>query len=913
MMGVTSHGSAPGKGEVIMGRCFPLDGPGATYKTSTLPVVRGVVYKDNKIPKASSGTTFGIVKKDFQSPMASANASLESNNGGQGPRLIVNTNNHNVVKDFSSSNSSTSIAHEVDVKGIRNQADPAGIADSNTAKDRLSRASKRTVSNAGTEVQSFPRERSRLRFKEDSIPKREISAERVLVPPTVKQKVMIQNAGEKSSIRIMAAPRSHSYDEANARWQGENRRSVSTAPHPTQKPSPYQRSCINPTNVCVAERVADRPEGPSEQEPRNFQQETKQARQSPKQGIQCIPNNDQEYCNVQCVPKKEHPVLKTILKDPRKSQLEQEKGSRQLTGKEAWEATQRKKALLREEFFRVPYEECNREALRGLGGRLNKSEPRMHLVGRERKKRNSFSCKRRVHFELDYINDEKQRADDESKSCSSDIPGKQANQPQSAKSRSGRPTDLDELMRTMSRTKGISEKTKQNLASCSIADQVQNSCENKARVSKSLVGSKFDSNHNIMKYDGHQHPLKKNTEASKGLTSTSSNILVPTSYQILKSCTALPSTPAPAAAPTCQSTTCSPDDSHFVLGLSTQSQISNNSHASSHSVKPSQTISCPPSVCHSNTVATPSSRSSNSSPLVKLQSSDLSPTSSPKHNLLSSPPTPTRHSAVTPTEQPTFSVSNQSSNSCVSTGFPRPTSGPSRHQQSEDQRTLNNQQKSFTENSDQHYSSSSKPSPRERFYDVDHKRTRSQTRVPDVQTESKSYHHIPHNRPSTTDRTSKIPFRSRSSSFDKSYLSKRSQNMSKEPHRNLGDNKVVYPEKSNKENVEASYTKSKKSSIDDRGDLVNILMTKGESYSKHNIVLNSHVTSSTPKVTVKRIYVPISSTPVRSPPSPTPSCASSSCSFGSSGSSSGCFSGSPSPTPTPSPTRARASCVPTDL
>ncbi|XP_071543086.1 LOW QUALITY PROTEIN: uncharacterized protein [Panulirus ornatus] len=124
-------------------------------------------------------------------------------------------------------------------------------------------------------------------------------------------------------------------------------------------------------------------------------------------------------------------------------------------------------------------------------------------------------------------------------------------------------------------------------------------------------------------------------------------------------------------------------------------------------------------------------------------------------------------------------------------------------------------------------------------------------------------------------------------------------------------NNVVYPPKPDKENKPADSS-WKKTDLNDRGNTVNILMTKGDSYSKHNIILNSHISSAMPTVTVRKIFVPAPA-PARCSPSPTPSCASSSCSFGSSGSSSGCFSGSPSPTPTPSPTRIRGSRVPTDL
>ncbi|ROT62095.1 hypothetical protein C7M84_020076 [Penaeus vannamei] len=635
MMGVSSHGSAPGKGEVIMGRCFPLDGPGATLKTSTAPVVRGVVYKDSKGLKASSSTTFGVIKKEIQSSMTSTSQSLESNGGVQGSRLVMNTADESEAKDFSCFDSSTSIAHESDMKSITNQAVPVRTADGCATKDRLSRASAKQVPDAVTEVPPVPRERSRLRFKEDSTPKRDISAERVLVPPAVKQKVMMQNAGEKSNIRILAAPRSHSYDEANTRWQHESRRQAGPAPYPSQKPLPYQKTCINPPSVSAMDKVSGKPDGPSAPELRLLQQEIVQMQQRPKEErkdiTQCELKNEQHSSvKYEYFPKKEQPVLKTILKDPRRSQSEEEKGTRQLTGKEAWEATQRKKAQLREEFFRVPYEECNREALRGLGGRLNKSEPRMHLVGRERKKRNSFSCKRRVHFELDYLNDEKKSTDGESKPAFTLASAAQTAQSQNTKTKSGRPTDLDELMNTMNRGQGA------------------------------------------------------------GTTST----------------------------------TCTPDGSHSPIGLSTQRQ----------SIKTS-------------------SQSSNPSSSSKPQPSALAPVPSPRQSLPSSQPTPERHSLASPAEQLTFPALSQPSNTCLSTAFSRTSPGRSQYHQSEDQetqRTFSNHQKSLTGNTGQHSNlSSSKPASLEttnqqtatslyqnrpeRVYD--HKRTRSQTRVADAQTE----------------------------------------------------------------------------------------------------------------------------------------------------------------------------------
>ncbi|CAL4104939.1 unnamed protein product [Meganyctiphanes norvegica] len=50
--------------------------------------------------------------------------------------------------------------------------------------------------------------------------------------------------------------------------------------------------------------------------------------------------------------------------------------------KEAWDELQKKKAWLREQFFRSPYEECNKEACRSLGGRMNRSEPRLNTLWR---------------------------------------------------------------------------------------------------------------------------------------------------------------------------------------------------------------------------------------------------------------------------------------------------------------------------------------------------------------------------------------------------------------------------------------------------------------------------------------------------------------------------------------------------
>ena len=52
-----------------------------------------------------------------------------------------------------------------------------------------------------------------------------------------------------------------------------------------------------------------------------------------------------------------------------------------------WAELQKRKAKMREEFFKVPYEECNREAMMGkLSGRFSKSEPKLNSLKSEIKK-----------------------------------------------------------------------------------------------------------------------------------------------------------------------------------------------------------------------------------------------------------------------------------------------------------------------------------------------------------------------------------------------------------------------------------------------------------------------------------------------------------------------------------------------
>ncbi|KAF2367645.1 hypothetical protein FHG87_001616 [Trinorchestia longiramus] len=52
-----------------------------------------------------------------------------------------------------------------------------------------------------------------------------------------------------------------------------------------------------------------------------------------------------------------------------------------------WAEMQKRKAKMREEFFKVPYEECNREVIMGrLGGRFSKSEPKLNTLKSEVKK-----------------------------------------------------------------------------------------------------------------------------------------------------------------------------------------------------------------------------------------------------------------------------------------------------------------------------------------------------------------------------------------------------------------------------------------------------------------------------------------------------------------------------------------------
>ena len=65
--------------------------------------------------------------------------------------------------------------------------------------------------------------------------------------------------------------------------------------------------------------------------------------------------------------------------------------SSEMNARKEWAEIQKRKAKMREDFFRVPYEECNREAMMGqLGKRFSKSEPRLNTLKSEIKKNQSI-------------------------------------------------------------------------------------------------------------------------------------------------------------------------------------------------------------------------------------------------------------------------------------------------------------------------------------------------------------------------------------------------------------------------------------------------------------------------------------------------------------------------------------------
>lgn len=60
---------------------------------------------------------------------------------------------------------------------------------------------------------------------------------------------------------------------------------------------------------------------------------------------------------------------------------------KEMQSRREWAEMQKRKAKMREEFFKVPYEECNREVILGrLGGRFSKSEPKLNTLKSEIKK-----------------------------------------------------------------------------------------------------------------------------------------------------------------------------------------------------------------------------------------------------------------------------------------------------------------------------------------------------------------------------------------------------------------------------------------------------------------------------------------------------------------------------------------------
>ncbi|XP_047735874.1 uncharacterized protein LOC125177692 [Hyalella azteca] len=59
----------------------------------------------------------------------------------------------------------------------------------------------------------------------------------------------------------------------------------------------------------------------------------------------------------------------------------------EMNARREWAEMQKRKAKMREDFFRIPYEECNREVIMGrLGGRFSKSEPKLNTLKSEVRK-----------------------------------------------------------------------------------------------------------------------------------------------------------------------------------------------------------------------------------------------------------------------------------------------------------------------------------------------------------------------------------------------------------------------------------------------------------------------------------------------------------------------------------------------
>lgn len=634
-------------------------------------------------------------------------------------------------------------------------------------------------------------------------------------------------------------------------------------------------------------------------------------------------------------------------------------GERELSwGKRAWEMTQRRKAQMKEEFFKVPYEECNKEAAQSLGGRLNKSEPRLHTLGKDRKKRNSLSYKRRVHFDLDHGEEEDRKPRSRSKSFEApdpprkvvvsiysidkpksviqpdafyysapDGPAQAARDTANARPRSARPTDLDSLQQK------APTDVVQRQQSPNSTEQPDSQTDRRTRLepnqpitpspaasqppsgaatpgmdsSVARSGSLTTPTHEDSCSTPLRPPRTRHALLSP-LQSMVNNLATPCP-QPLSSQTppALHEQPAPAPIPAPRS---HPAKSHSLprhacpspATLSREAQQvssqpsrqrpdhldlnSSSARAAVHTFTPTKAFIQPhdatPAHTHFTTPGTHLPPPTHV-PTPSTPATTLTPASS------TAPNTPATLFTTTTTPTPVSSTApNTPATPFTTTTTPTPAAF----------RALKSPSTPATPQTPTQFTnlpSGPVPLPRKRISVSQQTPTPNTSPLhrlhtptaPPAQATRHVLHHASQNRDSDRDVTAK-----------------------KVPPTTT-TNKSVPPQDHDKENDSARQ--NQKTGVVERENSVNILMTKGESYAKHSIVISSHKSSAPPpSVTVRKVFIPVS-TPSRSSPSPTPSCASSSCSFGSSGSSSGCYSGSPSPTPTPSPTRIRASCAPTDL
>ncbi|KAG0730092.1 hypothetical protein GWK47_028974 [Chionoecetes opilio] len=619
-------------------------------------------------------------------------------------------------------------------------------------------------------------------------------------------------------------------------------------------------------------------------------------------------------------------------------------------GKKAWEMTQRRKAQMREEFFKVPYEECNKEAARSLGGRLNKSEPRLHTLGKDRKKRNSLSYKRRVHFDLDYSEDEDNRKPrlrssksfeapdpprkvvvsiysiDKPKSviqpdvllCSSAPDGapQAARVTANTRTRSARPTDLDSLQHKTQTdaTEGrqhpdhkVNKQVREELKEGIILPDTLPLADGQATTPAKDTSTPTPER-------SHALPLTPRHPPLAPLQSVPTNPATLRSPHLVSKTSACPTQPSPAPIPAPRSRLTMTHSltgdarpapqSHSQQTPQMPSQPSRprpdhlklnsppTTRASVHVFTPTKTFIHPqeasPTRTHLMTLCTQPSPSTHvSAPRTTTNTHIHALPSHRPCNTPAAPPTPTTPTLrITPAPRSPVSPSAPHTPTTPKspTCFPTNPSGPVPMPR----KRISVSQQTPTPQSSPHHNTNT-PTPY----------------TASTQTSPHHNHHTPTYRTPYTTSTQTIPPRHHTSQHARdSNTPTRKRDKTQESPFNTS-------RQHNKEN-EAERQNQKTGDMIDRENSVNILMTKGESYAKHSIVLNSHRSSAAPSVIVRKVFLPVS-TPSRSSPSPTPSCASSSCSFGSSGSSSGCYSGSPSPTPTPSPTRIRASCVPTDL